>query len=406
MRMCLFALKNLNRNRRRTATMMAMIAVGTTALLLAGGYAAATFRGLRESTIRNSLGHLQIGGRGFRGEEERPLATGLADVTGVRRIVLQQPAVRAAAARIDFSGLASNGEKSVVFLGRAVEPQQEFEAAGFSLRLVAGRRLASAGEEEIVLAVGLAASLHARVGDATTLFSQTVDGALNGIDCRVVGIYTTGVREMDERALIVRLDTAQRLLSTARVSKLVVVLDDTAATSRVRDALEGAPAAARQPIEIATWSDLATFYHQVRGLYSAIFVFLGIINITLVIISSGNSMTMMVMERVREIGTLMALGTSRARILLMFIVEGLGLGMLGCGLGALVAWIGATVLTRAEIQLPPPPTFTSGIRLVIDVVPGLYVGVPGVMLSTLLVASILPASRAARLKIVDALGHI
>lgn len=60
MRLTLFALRNLARNKRRTGAMVGVVALGTTALLLAGGYAAATVSGLREQTIRNGLGHLQV----------------------------------------------------------------------------------------------------------------------------------------------------------------------------------------------------------------------------------------------------------------------------------------------------------------------------------------------------------
>src|SRR5689334_12834665 len=141
MRLLLFALKNIARNKRRSTTMLGMITLGSMALLLAGGYAAATFRGLREQTIANGLGHLQIGGPGFREEEPKPLASGLNDVNAIRKITRQTPHVRAAAARIEFNGLASNGEKSVVFLGRGVEPNEEYGSAGFSLAMKSGQPL-------------------------------------------------------------------------------------------------------------------------------------------------------------------------------------------------------------------------------------------------------------------------
>lgn len=405
MRFLIFALKNIARNRRRSATILGMIALGTAALLVAGGYAAATFRGLREGTITNGLGHLQIGGQGFREDEERPLASGLDNPEAVRRLVLADPRVRAAAARIEFHGLVSNGDKSVVFLGRGVEPEQEFAAAGFSLSMRAGRNFAPKGDAEAVVAIGLAKALHVKPGDRLTILSTTVDGALNGADVEVVGTYTTGIREMDERALIVSLPTAQAILNTTKVSKLVAVLHKTADTDAVQESLTGRMRDAGQRVEIANWSDLASFYHQVRGLYSGIFVFLGLIIFGLVVMSSGNAMSMTVMERVKEIGTLMAVGTSRSLVMFMFVTEGLGLGALGGALGALVGYGLAAFLNTARIMMPPPPTFTTGFRLVIDVVPALFVAVPIVMVITLFFASLLPAAKAARLRITDALGH-
>jgi putative ABC transport system permease protein len=406
MRLLLFALKNIGRNKRRSATILAMIALGSTALLLAGGYAAATFRTLAESTIANGLGHLQIGGPGFREEEEKPLASGLGEVDAVRRVVRQNPHVRAAAARIEFSGLVSNGDKSVVFLGRGIEPREEYDAAGFSLAMRSGAPLAASGPPEVVVGIGLAHSLKVGVGDRLTILAQTVDGALNGADVQVVGTYTTGIREMDDRALIVRLDTAQAILNTTRVSKLVVALDRTDHTMEVRASLTGAFAAEPYAVDIATWSDLAIFYQQVRGLYSGIFLFLGIIIVGLVVLSSANAMTMAVMERVKEIGTLMAMGTGRLLVLAMFVTEGLGLGLLGGAAGAALGYLLARVLTTAHVMLPPPPTFSSRIPLIIDVVPALWVVVPVLMMGTMLVAALLPAARAARLRITDALGHL
>src|ERR1035437_471447 len=202
--------------------MLGMIALGTIALVRAGGYAAATFRGLRENTIGNGLGHLQVGGAGFRDSEQRPLQHGLSDVDALRRAIAADGRVRAVTARIEFTGLVSNGETSVPFLGRATEPAREYGAAGSPKNLAGGRAVAASDRNEAMLGVGLAKALNVKIGDQLTVLSSTVDGALNGADVEIVGLTTTGVREMDERLLVVRLDTAQAILNTDRVSKLVV----------------------------------------------------------------------------------------------------------------------------------------------------------------------------------------
>jgi putative ABC transport system permease protein len=406
MRLTLFAVRNLARNKRRTGAMVAVVTLGTAALLLAGGYAAATFAGLREQTIRNGLGHLQVAGPEVTAEEDRPLASGIADVEALRLAIAADPRVKAVPARIDFTGLASNGNRSVAALGRGIEPEHEYTRANFRPRMVEGRPVAAGAAHEAIAAAGLARSLALKIGDRMTLLSATVDGAINGLDSEIVGIYTTGVRELDERSLVVRVDTAQALLNTTRVSKLVVLLDTAADTLPVRDTLLARLNAAGPHVRISTWSELASFYHQVRGLYSGIFGFLGIIIAGLVILSAGNAMTMTVMERVREIGTLRALGTGRLRIMGMFIAEGLALGVVGGALGLTLAAVLATALSNAGIMMPPPPTFTTGFPLQIDVVGSLYWTVLVVMVATVGVAAVWPAARAARLRITDALGHV
>jgi putative ABC transport system permease protein len=409
MRLILFAIRNIGRNKRRSSAIVALIALGSAALLLAGGYAAANFTGLREITIRNGVGHLQIGSRGagdHAEQEETPLSRGLEDVEGLRRSVSGDPRVRAAAARIEFTGLASTGDRSVAVLGRGVEPEHEYGRAGFAPRMLEGRQVAAGQAHEAMAAAGLARQLGLKPGDRLTLLSPTVDGAINGLDTVIVGVYTTGVREMDARSIVVRLDTAQTLLNTTRASKLVVVLHRTEDTASTRGALLARLGAEGRAVDILTWSDLAAFYHQVRGLFGGIFTFLGLIITILVVLSAGNAMTMTVMERVQEIGTLMAVGTTRLRIMGMFVVEGLGLGAIGGGLGVVLGYVLATVLTGAGIRMPPPPTFTTGFPLVISVVPVLYAAVMVLMIVTLGFAAVLPAARAARLRITDALGHV
>ena len=406
MRLTLFAIRNIGRNKRRSGAVVALIALGSAALLVAGGYASANFTGLRETTIRNGVGHLQIGGRGFDEQQDATLDRGLDDVAGLKRSVAADPRVRAAAARIEFTGLASTGNQSVAVLGRGIEPHEEYERAGFSPRMVAGRRVAAGATHEAMAAAGLARNLELKPGDRLTLLSATVDGAINGLDTVIVGIYTTGIREMDERAVVVRLDTAQMLLNTTRVSKLVVVLNRTEDTTDARATLGKRLTNEGRAVDILTWSDLATFYQQVRGLFSGIFGFLGVIITVLVVLSAANAMTMTVMERVQEIGTLLAVGTTRLRILGMFVVEGLGLGAIGGALGLALGYALAAGLTGAGILMPPPPTFTTGFPLVISVVPVLYAAVLVLMIVTLGIAALLPAARAARLRITDALGHI
>ncbi len=406
MRFTMFALRNLVRSRRRSLTVLAMTALGSVALVLSGGYVAASFRSLRENTIASGLGHLQIGIPGFREDEDRPLSRGLSEVDAIRATALHDPRVQAVMARIECLGLVSNGEKSVPFLGRAVEPEVEYGRAGFPTQITAGRAVRSTGADEAVLGTGLARALKVTVGGSLTVLSTTVDGALNGFDVTVVGLMSSGVREMDDRLLVLPLGVAQRLLGTGKVSKLVVRLHDTADTEAVGDALGRAFAHDGRRLEIVSWSELATFYHQVRALYAGIFIFLGLIILTLVVVSSGNVIAMTVVERTREIGTLMALGTGRLRILWMCIAEGVGLGVIGGGAGVGLGVALARALTGAGIMMPPPPTFTTGFRLVIDVVPELGIGVFVSMVTTLLVASIPPAARAASLRITEALGHI
>jgi len=401
------ATKNVFRNRRRTLITGLVLVFGASALILAGGFVSFSFRGLRESTIRGQLGHIQIYHKDFFDrEEEKPLALGLDDVDTLKAKILSQEHVRFTMARVEFMGLLSNGEKSAVFIGRGIEPERELQLTANSSPVETGSFLGkdprNQQDAEVLVARGLAKTLKAKLGDYLTLMTTTSKGALNALDVKVVGTYATGVPEYDERALMVDLKTAQQVLVTQKVSKLVVVLDETSNTQQVASAL----GASLPGTAIRRWDELATFYKAVVQLYSAIFAFLGVIIFVIVVLSSSNTMMMSILERTREIGTQLAVGTSRLRLLGIFLYEGLMIGVFGGLVGLLIGAGIAELIDHAGLRMPPPPGGTNGYPLFVDLVPVVFVGVFLLIVATTVISTILPALRASRMKIVDALGHV
>ncbi len=401
------ATKNVFRNRRRTIITGLVLVFGATALILAGGFISFSFRGLSESTIRGQLGHIQLfTSEALQREEERPLELGIDSVEALKRIVISQEHVRFSMARVEFMGLISNGDKSAAFLGRGVEPEKETKLAGFALAVDSGKFLgenpANAQENEVILAKGLAKSMKAKIGEYLTLMTTTSKGALNAMDVKVAGIYSTGIPEYDERALMVSLQTAQLLLNSQKVSKLVVVLDETDKTEEIASRLEKL----LPGIKARRWFDMATFYKSVVSLYNSIFGFLGVIIFVIVVLSSSNTMMMSIFERTKEIGTQLAVGTSPVRLMVNFLYEGLIVGASGGGIGLIIAYLFASLINASGITMPPPPGSTRGYPLFVDFVPLQYLGVFLLIAVTTVIATILPAYKASRLKIVDALGHV
>ena len=394
------ALRNIFRNRRRSAITLAVIVFGAIGLILFGGYKAVTFRGLRESTIRGRLGHLQIFGAGHSKGSQKPLEHALENVDALRTDIERDPRVESTAAQITLMGLVSNGDKSETFIATAVEPQKDRNMRGS--RVVEGTLLPDNEPDAVLLGKGLAASMNAKSGDYITLMTPTVSGSLNAMDVRVAGIFQTGVKELDERAVRMPIAGAQSLLQTTKVEKLLVFLRETESTDAMRADIERR----KWPVEIRSWSELASFYHQVVLLYNGIFGFLGLIVFGVVIFSVANTIVMSIFERTREIGTLMAIGTTRGRVWRMFFLEGLMTGVLGGLLGLAIGALLATIINNANVMLPPPPGYTVGYRLQILLQTPVLMTAFLISVVTATLSSILPAFKASRLKIVDALGHI
>ncbi len=413
MKFAAIALRNLSRNLRRTLLSILVVAAGTVGILLTAGFISNAFKGLREAMIHGGLGHLEVVTDealvGKSAAAERSIAQGLTGWEATRDEIEKTPHVLAAGANIHLMGIASKGDASASFLGMAVEPDRE-RRMEFPVKVRDGENLPEkapeAGDDRVLLGLGLAQSLGAKTGDTITILSMTADGTLNALDLRVNGLYTTGVQDLDTRMLKIHLATAQRLANTDRVSDLIVGLDDTSNTETVRAALEKRFAESGKKLTLVEWRKRATFYDQVGAMYSGIFWFLGSIIFVLVVLSTSNTLMMSILERVREIGTLLAIGTSRAQVATIVILEALWLGLLGALAGDVVSWVLIHAINAAKIEMPPPPGAVSGIGLELAVVPEAFVGVVGLMLVVLALAAIVPTVKAVRLKIVDALGHV
>ncbi len=403
-----FALRNVLRNRRRSVLTAGVVVFGFAAFALAGGFMSQTFDSLRQGTIRGGVGQIQVAQpETFRGAEDRTLEHGIADAAAVESVLRRDPDVEAVLPRIDFVGLVSNGARSIPYLGVGFDPRPEATAMDTKALVQEGRWFASSDEAEVLLGTGLALALQVRPGGTVTMFGTTPDGVLNALDANVVGLVDLPVKELNDRYLATTLPSASRLLGvTGVVSKLVVMLrpgrDDRAAKGRLEVSLRNI----RPRLEVKSWRELALFYNQVKLLYVGIFGFMGAILVVVVLLACANTMTMATTERIREIGTLRAIGTPPATIRKMFVAEGVVISSFGCLAGAVLALVVRAALNSSGIELPPPPGASHGMPIHVAFYPATYAAGLVAMVSTLALASYIPARRASRVPIVEALAHV
>ena len=397
-----FAWLNTLRNRRRSLVTVSIAALGTAAILLAGGFALYTYQGLAQAAARTT-GHLIVGTPAqFARDEDVPLQHGLDGVAALRSRLLADPAVRHVLPRVEFSGLVSNGEKSTVMMAAGIDPDSEFAVKGPFLQVTAGDVLQGGRSGEVMLGEGLARSLKARPGSGLTLLASTTEGALNAIDVTVRGVFSTGIPEVDKRLVYTDVATAQRLLATQRVSTLGVLLSGMDAVAAAQSRI----GAAQPALQVQTWLDQATFYRSVKALYNRIFGALGLIIGVIVVFVVTNAMAMAIIERTREIGTLRAIGTLPGQLMRSLALEGLVLGSAGALLGALLSLGMSVLLLLVPVQMPPPPGRSIGYPLQIAIDPALYAFTIAAMLLLATAASAAVARRTVNRPIVDALAHV
>ncbi len=395
------AIRNVFRQKVRTAITLAAIVFGVVGLILSGGFIHDTFFRLGEVIIHTQTGHVQIAKDGFFSFGSRsPDRYIIAKPEEVAQALRARREVADVLARVHFSGLLNNGRTDLAIIGEGVEPDREAKL-GTSLRVTAGRALADKDRHGAFVGQGLADALKLAPGSPVTLVVNTADGAMNTADLEVVGVFQSFSKDYDARAIRVPLAAAQELLGTRGANLLVVSL------ARTRDTPLAVAAAreigAPRGLEVKAWNELSDFYDKTVQLYDRQFGVLRLIILVMVLLSVANSINMNLFERVGEFGTMRALGDRGSKILVLVVTESAMLGLIGAALGVLVGIALALAISAIGIPMPPPPNsnlgYTAAIRLVPSVIGSAFL--TG-WIATML-ASILPALRASRMPVVEAL---
>ncbi|MBE0366661.1 ABC transporter permease [Pseudoalteromonas aurantia] len=404
MRWIIFAFLNVLRNGRRSLFTILVSAVAVAAILTTSGFALFTYESLAEKAARDEGNFIITHAKFFEEEEDTPLEYGLSDTQVLRSQLAEDEEIKSILPRINFNGLISNGEKSSIFIGLGVEPE-EFMVKGPFLSMLSGQALSDFGDEnqaQIVLGKDLARSLKVKVGDYVTLMSTTTDGALNALDFVVRGIYTTGVPDLDKRQLYVKLSDAQSLLYTNKVSSLSVYLFDLNATQRKVAQYQSRD----QSLLFVPWWEKAFYYQSVKALYNRIFGLLGGIMVLLVFFSISNTMAMTVTERTREIGTVAAMGSYQWEIIRNFILESSIIGFLGAAIGIVISIIVSWGLVYLGLEMPPPPGSNQGYPLTITFSWEIALSVMSVMVVVCVLAAFRAAYKGSSKSITEALSHV
>jgi putative ABC transport system permease protein len=395
------AFRNVFRHRGRTGMVLAAIVAGVAALILSGGFVRDLYHQLGESIIRSQTGHLQIANPALFAEGSRaPEKYRVADPARIKAAIESVPGVERAMARLYFSGLLGNGRVDVPIVGEGGEPDKE-AALSTSLKIIEGRPLASKDVNGALVGEGLARTLGLKPGDGVTVLASTLEGAMNTVDLTVVGVFRSFSKEYDERALKVSLVSAQELLATRDANTIVVQLTMTEGTRRIAGAI--AERLRSEDLTVRTWDELNDFYANTVLLYDRQFAVLRLIILILVVLGVASTVNMTVHERMAEFGTMRALGNRAGWVTGLILTECLVLGLAGALIGVTLGVVAALVLSSIGIPMPPPPNSSVGYTARIALAPIVLLDAAIVGTAAPVISGVLPALRARRIAIVDAL---
>jgi putative ABC transport system permease protein len=241
------------------------------------------------------------------------------------------------------------------------------------------------------------------------LLAATVGGAPNVVRLDLSGAERQAAKELDDNYVGMNLALAQKLVfgrDEAKVTGIVLQLRRTEDLPAVRARLNSLFTKHGLDLEVRDFTELNPFYAQVRRFFSAMFLFIALIMGVIVLFTVVNTMTMTVMERTSEIGTSRALGVRQSGVRLQFMLEGLLLGATGATFGLAIAIAETLAVNHGGLRWTPPGNATStAFRLALLEHPSLILIGWVAIVAVATLAALAPASRAARLQVVDALRH-
>ncbi len=462
MRTWSLALRNLLRNRRRSLTTLMAMVIGAVTILTFGGYSRNITYSLQTGYVLRG-GHLQVQRKDyFLYGSGNPAAYGIADYQRVIEVIehdpVLSPMLTVVTPTISLGGIAGNFaagvSRTVVGTGVVVADRNRMRRWNdYGLPLNIGPvALTGTAEDAAVIGTGVARVLQlcrplavadcpqqakaeqaqgnpapddiiglarqeSRPAASTDearieLLAANVHGAPNVASLRVVKAEQQGFKEFDDMYVGLHLAEAQRLLYggdkpevTAVVIQLVHTGQIPAARARLEELL--ATTLKSEPLEVQDFETLNPFYGQAVGMFAAIFGFMAVLIAAIVLFTVSNTMSMAVVERTTEIGTLRAMGLRRSGIRRLFVCEALLLGCIGAAVGVVAALGLAWLINHSGLTwLPPGQVDPVPLTVRVWGETRLMVGSAAGLIVVAVLSAWWPARRAGRMIIVDALRHV
>lgn len=469
MQQLILALRNIGRNRRRSAVTILAVALSCGGLALFGGYKSWMFKAVEEQTI-SSYGHLQLYKKGYYAlGSGNPSAYAIDDYNKLKALVEKDPVIspmlEIVTGQILFSGLVTAAEKqsTVPFMGLGVFPTEDQRVADWNpyhitrantlkanepffagpaelddrdqsggsvgsglgrvLRLTEGPGLtrvkppAQPGTEVVDgVDLGFLTSLSGHQnadaeGERTLelLVSPASGGLPNAASLTVRKIVPRATKELEDALIKMHIRHASELVFPGQplhVTAVVILLKRTEDTEKVAARLQQIIDNERLDLEFRRWHEIRPFFLRITEMVGMIFRFVFILLVTMVAFLIYNTQSSGIMERLGEIGTLRAMGVSRAALWRLLLLEGTLLGFIGGSIGVGIAIFGDVILQWVEIvYIPPGVTFYNKMEVLVMRDPIVLIHAFMGSLACSIVSSALPARKASRMEITEALRH-
>jgi putative ABC transport system permease protein len=397
------AWRNIWRAKVRSFVVITAIALGLWAGVFASAFVQGMFKSKVDSVVEKEISHFQFHAKGFRDE---PTAAGFMEESAqIDQELRQDPEVKGVSGRLISMGMigSANQNGSIRILG--IEPTDEAMTTRLPERLVEGEYFEGIKRNPILISRETAQKFRVKLRSKVVLTMQDVDGEITAGAFRVVGIYSTENNMYDKmNAFVRRSDLAKLMKVEEGVHEIAVYLNNYDLAESMADKYEEK----YSELEVLPWLDLSLGMRLMISMIDTyLYIIVGIILLAL-LFGIVNTMLMAVLERVREIGMLMAIGMTKMRVFGMIMLETIFLSMIGGPLGLLISYLFVLYFGEHGIHLTGAGYedfgFSSHIYPYLDA--ARYFDVAFMVLGMAIVAAIYPARKALKLKPVNAIRKI
>lgn len=408
------AIRNLQRNRRRSLLAASSVCLSILLVIIMQGFMAGFLDSLVRNYTKNETGHINITTVEYR-ERARfmPIDTFLEDYAAlsdeIRNALGNTANTAIIAPRIRFGVLLSSGSLTRQALALAGDPEIEKKLLMLDKRLITGSQYFDS-PGTVIIGEKLANDLGLSTGDEIKVVAQKADGGIGFKKLKISGLFKTNVNSLDESVFQMSLHDAQSLLGMGNGTQQLSIL---LPTSKIANSQ--ASALSRQ-LESKGFSGLSVLPWTAIGEYPKIVAMAGAVYFSMFIVIAllgafiiANIMTMVVLERKREIGILMSMGMKKSDLLSLFLLEGSMLGFIGSVAGGIFGLAVTGIFSKIGFDLTSSMAgFSWPLDNIIHTQFSIGAGLAAIALGTVVAAIVswLPSWRAANLPPVEAIRSI
>jgi ABC-type lipoprotein release transport system permease subunit len=407
------AIRHMLRNRRRTILTLCAVLIPVYFLIIMFGFVNSMMQDMFESATRFDTGHMQIRVEETRGAgSAMPLIRDTEDALAALALV---DGIEWSTVRLDLPALASVGERTRMVYVRGVVPEEIDPISNMADRIIEGEFLTS-DSAGVIVGEELADLLALKVGDDMVLLGVHPEASLGALRVPILGIFNAPEATMGRTMVFASLDTARQLARSETAATAIVIRVhgvigpwDTTLLDQAANALR---AALPQGYEVQDWLELVPMVSGYMEIVLPMLLIMAAIFFGLGALVVVNTLYLSVMERTREIGLIIALGASRARVMGMVLAEAGIITLAGAFYGALVG-VGIILIVEAFGGIPLWGQ-TADYMKEIGINPVLHMSITvrqvllsaGAMAGVAILAAWMPARKASKLEPMEAMRHV